>query len=226
MNGFRGIILAIVLAGGSSQAAVINIDFQVSGAQYVGLGIAFDLASNTHWNVVGPNPSASLLESDGTTNSGITVTNTLTSSFLNSGNALLADRIISAVSGLAYQISLAGFTPNREMDLYFYNGFYAQEYSVSGVGTATTQPDINSASLNVGSWVEGEEYGVIQNVVADGSGNVTINVNPQTSFGGLGTFGTIAGMQIATGAVVPEPSSAVLLGGALLALVRRRQQRL
>ena len=115
-------------------------------------------------------------------------------------------------------VNITGLTDGGVYRIYLYgagdNEFGSTTFTIGGVSQSTTGVPLGSHNLT-----EGQDYVVFDNVVASG-GFIGINYTP--AGGGDGQFN---GFQIVE--VVPEPSSALLLGlgvSAAALLVRRRVQ--
>ncbi|MEY4243791.1 MAG: hypothetical protein RLZZ245_1376 [Verrucomicrobiota bacterium] len=112
-------------------------------------------------------------------------------------------------------VTLSGLGAGTIVDLYLYSGGYVTGEGATfnfGTGSFTAT---NSVSVET-TYTLNDNYVKIAGLVADGSGNITGTWTAATS----GNYSTFNGAQIA---VVPEPSSALLGGLGMLALLRRRR---
>lgn len=180
------VTLAIALMGSASIAATVNVDFNVSGSpsgHYTGTGAAPD--PGTFWNglTVAPHnsgmtaslSSGSLLASDGTTDTGFTVTlqNFNTYDAANDGQsapfapALLNDFIWVAPTQPPLTFTVSNLLPGGSYDLYLYsqNGGYNNEttgFTVGGVPQIAT-----NGPGDLSGFVQNGNYVLYSSVIAD-----------------------------------------------------------
>lgn len=123
-------------------------------------------------------------------------------------------------------VELTGFVPGTIVDLFLYgagdtnnrNTIFAVN-DINGVHTATTTGSLTPSGQPpvAHNLTLGGDYVVLSGIVADGDGKITISYDN----GPGSSEGPFNGLQVV---VIPEPSSALLLLGALpLALSRRRR---
>ena len=213
------VICAFVAVPASADLPTVNIDFQGGTANvYSGIGMAPD--SGIYWNVVGTADVSNLTSSDGATITDIDVTSTYVSTYGNTGNDLLRDRLIWSEAANhpgsldTPTINIAGLDAGLTYDIYIYTGYYGQTYRINGVSKDLTGADWDD---NQPSWVEGTQY-VSFLGVSPQAGTIDIDVfnigttsNP--SYPQANTV--VSGMQIHA---VPVPG-AVLLGAMGLGMV-------
>lgn len=234
---FAGLVLLMQAVQGMVTVTV-NIDMQgppdntgsTGPLTYSGLGVAPDSGENTYWNAWHfSTPPAILLASDGSTVSGLTAGTNLTIGYGNIGfggstSALLQDRgILPSASPGA--VTISGFAAFQEVDVYAYNGFYRQTYSIAGSGSESTNllDATSNQATNPATFVEHEQYVFFDNATATAGGFLTIEFIPLA--GPYGTADALAGLQLQY-QVVPEPGQTAaglgLLAGVVVLVFNRR----
>jgi uncharacterized protein (TIGR03382 family) len=138
-------------------------------------------------------------------------------------------------AGNAASFTITGLTVGGMYDLYIASGHTSNDAAAKGIGdwstlnVNSTGPSVsldnsNTVALpnnqtNGATWVAGVNYVLFQAVIADGSGSITMSehaINPNPTDSRIG----FSGFQLVS---VPEPTSAMLGGLGLLALLRRRR---
>ena len=209
-----------------ASAEVINVDFNssLSGATYSGQGAHPD-PGNDYWNGMDvPGPSPTLLESDGVTDSGATVTVTGGGGFdasVEAGTTPFAPALFDDYS-YVLNAEVATFSIDNLVDGGLYDIYaYAGGAGWAGYGSQVT---IGGETLTAdydpipGDFVEGENYVVFRNVLAV-DGTIT---GSHTGDPALGE-GDLNGLTIV---VVPEPSTIVLMiVGAVFLFVSRLRRK-
>ena len=106
-------------------------------------------------------------------------------------------------------IIIEGLVANSMFDLAFYNGFYSQDFTIPGQAglIASTRPN--------GSSFTTDAYAILQNVMSDASGSISILDTPVT-------YSSIAGLQIQSVSSVPEPSIFAVFALGIIGLASRR----
>ena len=179
--------------------------------------------SDTLWNPVST-AGTNLLFADGSGASGVSVS---VSGFV--GNASNGSQVNPILNDWVYgfsnvmTITIGGLLANSAFDLAFYNGFYWQDYTISGQAglIASTRP--NTGSSAGAPPFTTDKYATLQNVMSDANGMITITDTPVAG-GPFGLSSEIAGLQIQQLATVPEPTTTALLALGLLGMgfARRR----
>ena len=126
------------------------------------------------------------------------------------------------------KFTITGLTPGATFNLWIASSHLANgiarnigDWSTSNTNTtgASVTMDNTGNETNGSTWVSGANYALFENIVADGSGNITMKehaYNPNLTDARVG----LNGFQLVS---VPEPSTALLAGFGLLGLVRRRR---
>jgi len=187
---------------------LINIDIQGGGTVYNGQGV-LGSPSDTTWNAVGTS-GTDLLFSDGSGSSAVDISITnYVGSFANAqqANPILRDWVYGF--GNVMTITISDLDANSLYDVALYNGFYWQDYTVPGQPglLASTRPDPFIGSAGAPPFPSGT-YGVLEGVVSDASGTITI-IDTPVSGGRYGLSSEISGLQIQRrgGAVNAPPES-------------------
>jgi hypothetical protein len=216
--GAGALTLSCLISAG--EAATLNIDFffnpSLSDSHiYNGLGKAPDIG--TVWNGVGPTGSSSLLYSDNSPATGVSVSTTFEDQFSNSsggGSPLLYDRLIAseATKDLTHLVVLSGLAPGGLYDLYAYAGYYSESFSATNAISATAS-GADFQVLNPANWVNGDQFALLSHAKADGSGTLALSINGVNDIPGViyasgvvNPYATIAGLQL-TPSPVPAPAS-------------------
>ena len=219
------ICVCVTLPALADPITTVNIDFEPqpgnSTNTYSGEGIAAD--AGTFWNSLGVAGGTNLLASDGLTVTDIDVSTIYTSTYNNTGNALLKDRLIFTQNTGAAALTISGLNAGSLYNVYLYAGYYGQTYSIGGVSKTLTGSGYNADQSD---WEENKQY-VSFLGVSPAATSLTINIFDTASTfssNGTGTGNTVvSGMQIQQ--VVPVPGALVLgmLGlGAAGARLRRK----
>ena len=132
--------------------------------------------------------------------------------------------------GNAGSFTISGLTPGDTYDLWIASSHLGTLGSARELGDWTTSNtnttgasiavDNTGQETNGSTWVAGANYVLFENVVVNGSGNITMTehaINPNLTDARVG----FNGFQLVTS--VPEPSSAMLVGLGLLGFLRRRR---
>lgn len=219
-------------------AAVINVNIATGGGNnHVGVtldGTAYAASvspasyTGTTWNDIGGDVSGTaLLDSDGNpTTVDVSADNGGNSAFFGWGNPNVTTDVLEnytavhngfggALVGPA-TITISGLAANGAYDLHFVSlGDDAGQGGSFTIGGDTKTAAATDASNSV--LTEGDNFVSFTNVLADGTGEVSVTWTTLTGSG----FGVLNGFQIVE---VPEPASLALIGGGLLALASRRRR--
>jgi hypothetical protein len=227
-------VISLIGSGASTQAAltigdIVSVNFsstQIGATTPTGAAVIG--ASGDTWNnITGTNGQAisglgsiALNKVDGVTASGVSVT--FTAGDFNGSGAVASNLDVFEgniyITGATSTITLTGLGAGTMVDLYFYlaAGHTAGEGGTMTIdATSLTATDPN-ASGDETAYTLGANYVKFDDLVVGGSGNVTATWAVASGQ----TYSSFAGMQIA---VVPEPSTALLGGLGMLALLRRRR---
>lgn len=243
-----GLSFAVAIAlVSAANAVVINYQVTLAGAESLEstlFGPNLRPAGTESWNIDRWASSAptitNMIDSAGvSTGVGITQTGFNGVDDWNSGKDLtMLHRSASAFyngvnNGASFTIT--GLTVGSSYDLYIASAHTSNEAVAKGIGdwstfnVNATGPSVlidnsNTIALpnnqtNGATWVAGVNYVLFQSIIADGSGNITMTehaINPNPTDARLG----FSGFQLIS---VPEPTTAMLGGLGLLALLRRRR---
>jgi hypothetical protein len=207
--------LVALFISGAASATLINVDFQGGSNTYSGQGVLGD-TSDTIWNPVS-NSAPDLLLADGTGASGVSVSvSGFVGNFSNGSqaNPILNDWLYGL--GNLMTISIEGLAANSTFNLAFYNGFYWQDFTVPGQAglIASTRP--NRSSSAGAPPFSTDKYAILQNVMSDANGAISILDTPMG--GSFGLSSSIAGLQIQQVRPIPEPSTLAIFALGLLGL--------
>lgn len=109
--------------------------------------------------------------------------------------------------------TLKGLNPATTYDLYL---IAATRDTLFTIGN-TTKLATAGVNANIAGWADGVEYVVFQSLTPDSNGQLVFNLAGNTGE----TAGELAGLQLVA---VPEPSTALLVLGALAGFVLRRRR--
>ena len=130
--------------------------------------------------------------------------------------------------GNAGSFSITGLTPGATFNLWIASSHLSGENAKNVGDWTTANANTTGASVimdntgnetNGSTWVLGANYTLFENIVANGSGVITMTehaINPNLTDARVG----FNGFQLVS---VPEPSTALLAGFGLLGLLRRRR---
>lgn len=216
------ILLALASSGALASAVTINIDFgRNADPLYTGVGQAPD--TGTTWNAIDQSAltDAALVDSIGAA-SNITISKDVSNSFGTTGggapssDTLMQDYLHDGNSGTIYSVTFSNLVAGGDYDLYLYgHGDQPVQHTEFIVDAANGGASgSNTASARVQTDV------VVLNATADASGDITYTWGRPS--GGAANHSAHNGVQLV--AIVPEPSSGLLLGfsGLMFALRRRR----
>ncbi len=231
----------------AANAVVINYQVTLPGSaspESTLFGPSLHAAGTERWNIdqwVSTSPTiTNMIDSTGaSTGVGITETGFDGVDDWNSGAALtMIHRSASAFyngPGNSASFTITGLTVGARYDLYIASAHTSNEPVAKGVGEWSTT-NVNSTGptvtmnntntlampnnqTNGSTWVSGVNYAYFQAVQADINGKITMTehaINPNLTDSRIG----FSGFQLIS---VPEPTSALLGGLGLLALLRRRR---
>jgi hypothetical protein len=217
-----------------AQAAVINVDFNHSthpGYKYSGKGAVVD--PGTTWNYFYPStPSLALTDmtaSDGSSTSVDFSLGTYGGFYAASQPNQLQATYAYALANQTGTWTLGGLSIGQSYDLYFYgHGSLDATYAVTGgINDGPVSASIDAAWLGTNTpehsdWTEGVHYAFLQVTPSAGSGGAISGTWTSLVAGKQSTF---SGLQITETAIIPEPSTLVLLGVGLTLLLRHRKRR-
>lgn len=176
------------------------------------------------WNQITTNSASGLFDSTGATTA-VDFTYTAASDGIDYWNNGALQMLHSGLrdfgKGSTATLTFSDLTVGDRYDVYVAS---TQGNAESGKGTWSTtnttssvgaQAVDSSITLNIATWEQGNNYMVLENVVVDPSGNITL-----TGQAADGYRLPVNGFQLVQ---VPEPSAALLGGLGLLLLARRRR---
>jgi pectin methylesterase-like acyl-CoA thioesterase len=182
-----GLLAAQLLSASSRAATTINVDMD-HGATYSGTAAAPDLG--TKWNSIsGGGTLSTVLDSQGNTLSGVTITFSSSSGVFKlyndttSGNPNPAALMSDYTYGATYTFAVTGLIPGQAYGLYAYShgnvdnqtGTVTLAAANGGASASTTPTGDNSNFRNTSMYGQGFNY-VVLNGTADGSGNLNFTV--------------------------------------------------
>ena len=133
--------------------------------------------------------------------------------------------------GNSGSFTISGLTPGDTYNLWIASSHLSNEATRNVGDWSTANTNTTGASIamdntgnetNGSTWVAGANYALFENVVVNGSGEITMTehaINPNLTDARVG----FNGFQLVS--AVPEPSTALLTGFGLLGLLRRRHAR-
>jgi hypothetical protein len=226
-------LVASVLLANAAHAAVlqtdvVNVDFNTTLPSPIYSGSAAGPVAGTYWNPIALGakngglhtfgPTSTLLTSDGTTGSNITISLSTINQYYTDENAVSpangGDLLNDYAYNTGYTLTISGVTVGAKYDLYVYsqNGNYktgSNAFSINGGAAAA----VNNANIGAGQFTVNGNYVVFNGLI--GPANQTFTVTE------TGTSGALNGFQLV---LLPEPSSAILLALTALPLLRRRRR--
>ncbi len=231
----------------SANAMVINYQVTLAGSaspESTLFGPDLHMAGSERWNIdqwVSTSPTVTdMIDIAGaSTGVGITQNGFNGVDDWNIGAALtMIHRSASAFNsgpGNAASFTITGLTIGASYDLYIASAHTSNDVSAKGIGDWSTtnvnstgssvaMDNTNNGSLipnqtNGSTWVSGVNYVLFQTIIANNLGQITMTehaITPNLTDARIG----FSGFQLIS---VPEPSSAMLGGLGLLALLRRRR---
>jgi hypothetical protein len=220
----RGLVnvvaIAVLTAASASFAQVINVDFG-GGNNYTGASANGPIASGTTWNYFTGGNSQSKL--DLTNDSGVATTVDL--AFGSSGWGVGAPNTLNNLQGdyvfmtsTPGTLTISGLTPGGAYNIALIttpqaSGLFATDFTINEITFRAT--DRVGAGSNVNgplTFTVGVTHVLFSNVIADGSGVITVTVNKKST----SVNGVLSGLQIETSLTPPSSSFGVVsvdLGG-------------
>jgi hypothetical protein len=214
-------IIALLCGGRAAAQVVVNLNFrQNGGTAYAAQGAYVDLPGNTFWNEitttsVGNTGTAftatNFLASDHSTPSGITFTVSGAGGLFTGSEPPFATDLFDQylITHSSASFTIGGLTPNQTYAFYFYGqsgrgdgGFRPIRFTL-GDGTLDLTSTFHS------SFVESDNYGVLQVTPSGTSVSGTFAVGSGISDGEA----NFNGLQIVA---IPEPSAYAAIGGAMV----------
>ena len=217
----------------ASQAAVVNVDF--GETPYTGASANGPIASGSVWNqfsisndfagAVNGQSMNNLLDDSGTPTTVGIAFGTGWAGFFNAAgpNNLQRDRAFTSGGGTG-TFTISGLTPGGTYNLALMvdsadNGSIATDYTI---GTTTMMAFGGSAGTDANgalTFTDGQTHALFSGISASAGGEITFSATQAAG----SSFASFPGLQIED-SIIPEPSSAALLGLGGLALIRRRRK--